>query len=104
MGYYTQHELEVIAGDNSLIVELREECEEAEYALEENGDTYDACKWYSHERDMRAFSEKHPEALFRLSGEGENAGDIWVEYYRNGKMQQCKAKIVIPDFDPELLT
>lgn len=103
MGYYTRHELEVIEGDNDLVAKLVNESEEARYAIDENGESEESCKWYSHERDLREFSKKHPEALFRLSGEGEEARDIWEEYYRDGKMQKCKAKIVIPDFNPALL-
>ena len=103
MGYYTSHELEVIEGDDSLIGKLRDGCEDAAYALDENGGSEESCKWYNHDIDMRKFSEKHPEALFRLSGEGEEAGDIWHEYYRAGKQQVCKARIVMPNFDADLL-
>ena len=103
MGYYTSHELDVVEGDYSLIVKLRDECEDAQYALDCNGDTYQSCKWYGHETDMKRFSEKHPEALFKLSGEGEESGDIWDEYYRDGKVQVCKARIVKPVFNPDLL-
>ena len=103
MGYYTRHELEVIEGSNDLIAELRTECDEANYALDDTGGSEESCKWYSHDIDMKRFSEKHPEALFRLSGEGEESGDIWQEYYRGGKRQVCKARIVIPDFDADLL-
>ena len=102
MGYYTRHELEVIDGDHDLIADLVSENEEAAYAIDSGGEAMESCKWYSHEADLRAFSKKHPEALFRLSGEGEESGDIWAEYHRDGKMQRCKAKIVIPEFNAEL--
>lgn len=48
---------------------------------------------------MRAFSLKHRDALFELSGEGEDNGDAWKEYYRNGRMHKCKARLVFDDFD-----
>ena len=104
MGYFTSHDLEVVQGDNSLIAELLEGCEEARYSLCENGDCYGETKWYHHQEDLKAFSIKHPTALFKLSGEGEENGDIWDEYYSNGKIQVCKATIVKPDFNPDLLT
>lgn len=59
----------------------------------------DEVKWYSHEEDMRSFSKLHPTILFQLSGEGEDSGDIWTEYYLNGKMQRCEAKITYDPFD-----
>lgn len=104
MGYYTRYELEVIDGSDDLIDEFREECDEANFALDEDGDSADSCKWYGHPIDLKRFSAKHPEALFLLRGEGEESGDIWREYYRNGRVQICKAKLVFPDFDAKLLT
>lgn len=103
MGYYTQYELEIIDGDIELIEKFRSECEAAKYAINGNGESQECCKWYEHETDLRKFSKKHPEVLFGLSGEGEESGDIWREYYRNGKMQSCKERIVIPEFNASLL-
>ncbi len=102
MGYYTKHTLRV-DGDTNLIAELVAENEGASWAFDANGNTEDACKWYSHRKDMRDFSFRHPDVLFTLNGEGEESGDIWVEYYKGGKMQPCKAEIVLPDFDESLL-
>ena len=48
---------------------------------------------------MKEFSKLFPIALFSLSGEGEEQGDIWVEYYQNGKMQEAMAKITYEEFD-----
>lgn len=48
---------------------------------------------------MKAFSEKHPEALFELSGDGEESGDLWKQYWRNGKVQHCSGTIVYDEFD-----
>lgn len=103
MGYYTQHELAVLEGDHDLIDKLRDECEAAKYAIDGNGECEDTCKWYSHRDDLKKFSEKHPGALFRLDGEGEETGDIWVEYHKGGKMQYGKAKIILPEFSELLL-
>lgn len=99
MGYYTHHKLEIVKGDNELISELRDFSEDANYALEDDGDTAESCKWYDHESDLKNFSALRPDALFKLSGEGEEAGDLWIEYYQNGKMQLCKGKITFDEFD-----
>jgi hypothetical protein len=64
---------------------------------------WDSCKWCEHEKDMRALSLEFPKFLFILSGEGEESGDIWKEYYLNGKMQRSEAEIVIAPFDKSKL-
>lgn len=103
MGYYTRYELEVMNGPNSLIEELIEEYSEASYSLTTYGECYDECKWYDHSKHMIEFSKKHPNVLFKLSGEGENNRDIWHKYYKNGLMQVCMAEITYPPFNSDLL-
>mgnify|MGYP003652940898 CR=1 FL=1 len=103
MGYRTEHELVIMIGSNDLIEDLRNECDSAGWALNSFGDSAKPCKWYSHENDLKAFSKNHPDALFMLSGKGEENGDAWIEYYRNGKVQVCKAVYVYPDADNDLM-
>jgi hypothetical protein len=50
---------------------------------------------------MRILSRAIANVLFKLSGEGENAGDIWVGYALNGKWQKQKAKIVVEPINPK---
>ena len=103
MGYITGYALDVIKGDETLIGKFIDECEAASCAIDEYGDTLDYCKWYNHAEDLKEFSKKHPDALFMLSGEGEESGDIWKRYFRNGKSQLCEAKIVFEDYDENKL-
>lgn len=111
MSYYTSHTLKVLSqvdekieiNQLDLIADLRNTSDEAEYSLDENGDCEQSSKWHEHEKDLRAFSKKYPKLIFELHGEGEESGDIWKEYYQDGKMQKCKAEIVYPDFDPSKL-
>ena len=97
MGYYTQHEL-VITGTKNL-----EEVEKIENEIfEMSGVSYlfnDECKWYEHDEDMKKISLKYPDYIFELYGDGEEYGDLWKTYYKNGKMQGCLAKIRYDDFD-----
>jgi len=56
-------------------------------------------KWYDHETDMIKYSLSKPDVLFVLDGDGEDSGDIWRKYFKNGKMQPALAKIVFDNFD-----
>lgn len=112
MGYYTAYFLEVSEADGSaleinaerdLIVLLREQNEEAEYCLADDGDCAEQGKWYDHEADLSAFSAVHSGVLFTLSGEGEESGDLWVKYFQDGKVQYEKANIRFAEFDPAKL-
>jgi len=103
MGYITRYELSVKNGNTDLISKFVTENDNASYALDENGDSNESCKWYDHEKELKAFSLKHPDALFELKGEGEESGDIWIKYIRNGKCQTCKAKLLFEDYDESKL-
>lgn len=56
-------------------------------------------KWYDHHNDMVKISKMFPSELFTLEGEGEESGDIWKAYYKNGLCQDCPAKITFDEFD-----
>lgn len=106
MGYATTYRLECDvpgAGGRRLLKEIICDNENMSYALESDGSTCQSCKWYDNEDDMRNVSKKHPGVLFTLSGEGEEAGDIWRKYFRDGKMQQVDAIWAFESFDPDKL-
>jgi len=95
MGYYTHYELEMTPD----LPEVREALDESDFAYAFEDD----CKWYEHEAEMIAFSERFPDVLFKLSGEGEEAGDLWRKYFKAGKMQNCPAEITYEPFDESKL-
>jgi hypothetical protein len=71
------------------------------YTLEEFvGGRCDTTKWYEHEKEMKDVSKKFPDVLFVLKGEGEESGDLWIKYFKDGKMQVANANIIYDDFDP----
>lgn len=105
MGYYTEYNLEIKTDAfrynealTKTVSKLRE-LDVIDYALYENLESYDTCKWYSHEDDMKKVSLEVKNVLFELKGIGEESGDMWVKYFKNGKMQRCDAKIVYEPFD-----
>jgi hypothetical protein len=98
MGYYTNYELETVSGADYETDYEQEVTDQVGYRPFEC-----ETKWYSFEKDMREVSKKHTSVLLKLSGEGEENGDLWEAYFLNGKMQMCKAKIEYDTFDESLL-
>lgn len=95
MGYSTDYRLTMTPD----LSEVSEELDNSDFAYAFE----DSCKWYDHETDMRVFSKRFPDVLFELSGEGEEAGDIWRKYFRDGKMQSCPGEITFEPFDESKL-
>lgn len=100
MGYYTKHDLYTEPPLNGLSEELEEKT--GYYWIEAKNGHYDMeepSKWYQHDEDMIAISKAYPETLFELRGEGEESGDIWRSFYKNGKSKHQSARMVFPDFN-----
>ena len=103
MGYYTAYSLEVQDATKEQLDDIctfLKERNVINYALDEYFECCEIVKWYDHDDDMLALSERFPDLLFCLHGEGEDNTDLWNTYYRDGKMQVCRAEIVYPEFDP----
>ena len=86
-----------------VINDFREVNESAAYAIGQDGCPRVSCKWYEHQTDLALFSKKYPDLLFILRGEGEEPGDLWVFFAKNGKAYKDKAKIVFEEFDAKKL-
>lgn len=59
--------------------------------------------WYKHEKDLLNLSSQ-PEAkdiLFKVDGEGEESGDVWVKYFKNGKMVRYELTVTWPEFSED---
>lgn len=102
MGYCTKYKLEILT---DLPKHL-----EIEIYIEEHSCNFDGIihedprTWYEHVNNMKELSLMYPDVLFKLSGEGEEQGDVWVKYFKNGKMQLCMAWLVLNDkFDESKL-
>ncbi len=107
MGYYTCFRFKVKTTDNSathpnnsgIIARLRGENEEAFCALDEEGSTGQDAKWYDYDVELKEFSQKFPDALLILEGDGEGNDDFWIAYFRNGKVQCVPGRIEYDEFD-----
>ena len=107
MGYYTEYSLEILTKEGlnaikeilpSVFVKIKENSPEG-YALDSDGYSLDACKWYSHEEWLAKASLLYPDVKFILSGEGEDKGDMWEVMYQNGKfLARRKPSLVWPDW------
>ena len=98
MGYYTRHDLEIVENRDTETDYQGEISEAADYAY-----LFDEpVKWYDCEKDMETYSKKHPKVLFKVSGEGEENGDLWEMYIRNGKIEKHDAIITYPPYSGTL--
>lgn len=66
--------------------------------------TGEECKWYECENDLKALSEKFPDALFVIERIGEVSPDMERIYSKNGQSTSIKPEIVWPEFDERMLT
>lgn len=96
MGYYTYYD-------------ISENSEEVQQAIEEKSQYSFHCgrtgavKWYAWKDDCLAVSRIFPEELIYLEGDGEEQGDQWKAYFKNGKAQVSKAVITFEPFDESKL-
>lgn len=103
MGYCTSYELSILGGHYELLERIIEKDDDMFYGLDLTGEPVDAVTWYPHENDMKAVSKEYPNHVFKLEGYGEDNGDIWVKYFKDGKMQECRAKITFDEYDESKL-
>lgn len=125
MGYYTDYKLTIEKEDESVsaydiaskmkemydkneafypLIDDIEDVLEDERSKEKNSlslKSYEEAKWYDNPEDMHELSKTFPNVIFVLHGEGEEQGDIWSTYYKNGVAKDAKVEIKItpPTFD-----
>lgn len=101
MGYYTEYTLDII--DKNYKYNEEEILHELEIISEYSDQFLEPIKWYEHEENMLKLSRRYPDIVFKLKGIGEEFPDIWIKYFKNGKMQKCIAKIMFDDYDESKL-
>lgn len=93
MGYYTRYELAIGTDDPELEAKIRAEviAESGYGAIDQ-----DTIKWYGHDEDLIKVSKNYPDVLFTLDGEGEESGDVWRKYYKNGETECFSQQRFVP--------
>lgn len=109
MGYYTDYTIRVspvtaaeINADLESFQALFEEL--TGYQLDDEFQLY-GVKWYEHEKNMIELSKLYPTAVWQLDGVGEEEGDVWRVYFKNGKKQDANTQVIVTheDFDESKL-
>lgn len=103
MGYYTDYEIGLengVVSDEAFRIGIESVgCSYGQLSLYETMNL----KWYDHEKDMKAVSKLFPEVTFRLQGDGEETGDNWRMYFKDGKTCTIRAKIIYDKYGESLL-
>lgn len=112
MGYLTKYKIEIIDGDledfERQLIEKKyctlEQLISREISNSPNANFFnESTKWYDSIKKMEKFSEKHPRATFLLYGDGEDQGDTWKAYFRNGNSVKLVPELVWPEFNESML-
>jgi hypothetical protein len=120
MGYYTNYTLTWTTELSEFVVKDCPECGQSvkepvnnavyQHYIKNSDNSYhipwcqlfeDATKWYDWHTDMTKLSKTFPTVTFTLKGEGEEAGDVWVAYFLNGKSIRHQLSIDLPEFNKE---
>ena len=81
MGYYTVYNLTKIKGSEEDFEALKKDLRETKGVdLEVDCNL----KWYDHEEDLKKLSEKYPDLIIQLEGDGEDVGDNWTLRFAHG--------------------
>lgn len=110
MGYYTNFNLKVL-DENEVEIDESFVPEWEQKELYGNDlsisdliwRTADSMKWCDYHDEMLEYSKKYPEFVFILDGEEEESGDIWREFFKNGKSYVWQLTYSPPSFDESKL-
>jgi hypothetical protein len=96
MGYYTKFELQGVEPRHEYDTIAKAICNKSAYGENTLDENCDPIKWYDAHKDCLAVSADHPTIGFRLSGQGENPGDVWWKEYYGGALVHAWKQEVSP--------
>lgn len=110
MGYYTDFEVSVVDGDDNDVIALEEALGKyTAYSFSSypnDGNVYlNDAKWYDHEKDMLVVSKLPQFAgkLLLVHGDGEESGDVWDMWVKDGKKFRGTYVMIAPEFSEDKL-
>lgn len=106
MGYYTSYSLSIDGADNNQRSILENEIDKMGVFEDGNidvGFTAEA-KWYECNEDMLLLSSRFPGVLFSLYGSGDASDDIWLHYFKSGRVMYDGIEVIYNDFDESRLS
>lgn len=98
MNDFVLYSIDVEPFEEELLDLLCKENQHARFAM-----SGEKCIWTNHEKDLRKFSKHYEDYQISLYGQGDEAPDIWIKHFKNGKMQYCPAIITFDEFDESKL-
>lgn len=111
MGYFTYYELTIDHDSKENQFKIAKALSQLEYFSYYWKDSdpdciedvigYEEMKWYDHEEDILEISKQFPDITFCLHGEGEDRGDVWNKYFKNGRRAIYYASFVLKEFNPK---
>lgn len=96
MGYYTRYD---ISANPETVQQAIED--KSQYSF--YGGCTDQVKWYDCVEDCKEVSKAFPNLVITVEGDGEEQGDQWKAYFKDGKVQVCKAIVTFEPFDESKL-
>lgn len=100
MGYYTYHTVTAMREGEDVTDKALDLLREATGYRDEYMTGAESAKWYDCATDLVDVSKLEPDIEFRVYGEGEGSGDIWVLWAKNGAIQRWSPNIEVPDAPP----
>ncbi len=85
MGYYTLYSFSHLEGPEEDYENLLKDIDAIVGGNEARTQESVYAKWYDHEKDLKALSEKYPDLTFSVDGDGEETLDLWQSFWHAGR-------------------
>ena len=113
MGYYTTFELRVQNKEQDTPENVQaiqdaiiEQESDNRHVFDNDGQSVwsdGGIKWYEYTEHLIEISKKLPNLVIQVDGEGEEVGDIWRAFWKDGLVQEVKRTVIVEDFDEKKL-